>query len=127
MKMMISVFFLLSVLSAAAIGEEKVLLDKDTSLGFYGGPNSPYAATKRSAELLCHTYHHLYTLHPRGDREVTLPKDPSLKFFYLLQLFTVNITGGFESAGIIPTIGGTIKPAFTGKFAGAVGVHGHLL
>lgn len=27
-----------------------------------GHPISPYAATKRSAELLCHTYHHLYDL-----------------------------------------------------------------
>ncbi len=71
---------------------------------------------------ISHTYHHLYTLHPRGDREVELPKEPSLKFFYLLQLFTVNITGGFESIGILPTIGGTIKLAFTGKFASSIGV-----
>lgn len=26
------------------------------------GPISPYAATKRAGELLCHTYHHLYGL-----------------------------------------------------------------
>lgn len=71
---------------------------------------------------ISHTYHHLYTLHPRGDREVTLPKKPSLNFFYLLQLFTFNIFGGFESTGMIPTIGGTIKVAFTGKFGVFLGM-----
>jgi len=29
---------------------------------FVGAPISPYAATKRSAELACHTYHHLHGL-----------------------------------------------------------------
>ena len=76
---------------------------------------------------ISHTYHHLYTLHPRGDREVVLPKIPSLKFFYLLQLFTINVFGGFESVGLFPTIGGTVKLAFTGKFAGAIGVSGNWL
>jgi len=69
-----------------------------------------------------HTYHHLYTLHPRGDREVTLPQEPSLRFWYLLQLFTFNITGGFESQGLIPTIAGIIRLAVTGKFASASGI-----
>ncbi|MBN1489563.1 MAG: SDR family NAD(P)-dependent oxidoreductase [Phycisphaerae bacterium] len=27
------------------------------------GPISPYAATKKAGELLCHTYHHLYAMH----------------------------------------------------------------
>lgn len=76
---------------------------------------------------ISHTYHHMYTLHPRGDREVTLPKEPSLKFFYLLQLFTFNLFGGFESVGLFPTIGGTAKLAFTGKFAGSIGVAGNWL
>jgi fatty acid desaturase len=76
---------------------------------------------------ISHTYHHLYTLHPRGDREVTLPKKPSLNFFYLLQLFTLNLFGGFESVGLFPTIGGTVKLAFTGKFSGSIGVGGNWL
>ena len=59
---------------------------------------------------LSHTYHHRYTLHPDGDGEVVLPKTPSLRLLYLLQLCTINITGGFESSGLVPTlryIGGT--------------------
>ena len=32
---------------------------------------------------MSHTYHHRYTLHPDGDREVVLPKTPSLRAFYL--------------------------------------------
>lgn len=71
---------------------------------------------------ISHTYHHQYTLHPKGDREVTLPKDPSLRFAYLLQLFTFNIFGGFESLGIIPTIGGTVRLAITGRFGVMIGV-----
>ena len=66
---------------------------------------------------LSHTYHHRYTLHPEGDREVELPKIPSLKPLYLLQLFTFNITGGFESAGIYPVLKGNIRVAL-GKFPG---------
>lgn len=53
---------------------------------------------------MSHTYHHRYTLHPEGDREVTLPKTPSLQALYLLQLLTINVTGGFESNGIIPVL-----------------------
>ena len=55
---------------------------------------------------LSHTYHHRYTLHPDGDREVALPKEPSLRVLYLLQLCTLNITGGFESAGLVPMLRG---------------------
>ena len=40
-----------------------------------------------------HTYHHIYTLHPRGDREVVLPGNPSLNPIRLLWLFTINIPG----------------------------------
>ena len=40
-----------------------------------------------------HTYHHIYTLHPRGDREVVLPGNPTLKPIWLLWLFTLNIPG----------------------------------
>ncbi|MBT3273873.1 MAG: fatty acid desaturase [Spirochaetales bacterium] len=37
-----------------------------------------------------HTFHHLYTLHPRGDREVVLPGNPSLRVLLLLRLFTFD-------------------------------------
>ena len=49
---------------------------------------------------MSHSYHHRYTLYPEVDREVVLPQDPTYRFFYLLQLFTVNITGGYQSSGI---------------------------
>ncbi|MAE65052.1 MAG: fatty acid desaturase [Phycisphaeraceae bacterium] len=39
---------------------------------------------------MSHTYHHRYTLHPRGDREVMLPRNPTLAALCILQLFTVN-------------------------------------
>ena len=61
---------------------------------------------------LSHTYHHRYTLHPDGDREVTLPKKPSLRALYLLQLCTINITGGFESSGLVPMLRGVGGTAF---------------
>lgn len=64
---------------------------------------------------MSHTYHHRYTLHPRGDREVILPRDPSLKPAYLLQLFTFNVTGGLESNGLIPVLRETIATAL-GKY-----------
>ena len=38
-----------------------------------------------------HTYHHRYTLHPEGDREVLLPIEPTLASTFVLQLFTVNL------------------------------------
>ena len=61
---------------------------------------------------LSHTYHHRYTLHPEGDREVVLPRDPSLNMTYLLQLFTFNLFGGPHSGGFIPTLKGMVKTAF---------------
>ena len=61
--------------------------------------------------VFSHTYHHVYTLHPRGDREVVLPRNPSLKPTYLLQLFTFNVFGGLESSGLIPIVRGTILTA----------------
>ena len=39
---------------------------------------------------LSHTYHHRYTLHPDGDREVVLPQSPTLRWLYVLQLLTIN-------------------------------------
>lgn len=68
---------------------------------------------------ISHTYHHLYTLFPRGDREVTLPREPSLRFGYLLQLFTVNIFGGYNSIGLVPAVVGTVRLAVAGSFGGA--------
>jgi len=66
-----------------------------------------------------HTYHHLYTLHPRGDREVTLPIKPSLHPLHLLQLFTLNVVGWPGepwSWPLVPVMRATIRLAFTGKF-----------
>ena len=59
-----------------------------------------------------HTYHHKYTLHPQGDREVLLPLKPSLNIFYLFQLFTINIFGGLESNGIVPVIKNNLITSF---------------
>lgn len=60
---------------------------------------------------MSHTYHHRYTLHPRGDREVRLPQFASSKPLYFLQLFTFNIFGGLFTSGCIPIIKGTIRTA----------------
>ena len=60
---------------------------------------------------LSHTYHHRYTLHPKGDREVVLPDRPTLHWFYLLQLITINITGGPMCRGILPILKNTISAA----------------
>lgn len=59
-----------------------------------------------------HTYHHMYTLHPEGDREVVLPANPSLKALRLFQIFTFDVQTCYK------VIGGTIKLAVTGKFGG---------
>ena len=53
---------------------------------------------------MSHTYHHRYTLHPEGDREVVLPRNPTLKFLAVMQLFTVNVNFETESSAIIATI-----------------------
>jgi len=72
---------------------------------------------------MSHTYHHRYTLHPAGDREVTLPKTPSLKALYLLQLLTFNVTGGFESIGVYPAVKKAILSAL-GLFPRAAAADG---
>ena len=64
---------------------------------------------------MSHTHHHSFTLHTRMDQEVVLPKHPSLAPLYLLQLATFNITGGFESRGVIHIVGDPIKTA-VGKY-----------
>ncbi len=66
---------------------------------------------------MSHTYHHLYTLFPKGDREVLLPIKPTLRALHLLQLSTVNLFAGGEpwSFPMVPIIGGTVKLAVLGK------------
>ncbi len=69
---------------------------------------------------MSHTYHHLYTLHPRGDREVVLPTNPSLNPLFLLQLFTLNLVGTRGepySFPLVQNIGATLKLAFTGRYS----------
>ncbi|HUI70863.1 MAG TPA: fatty acid desaturase [Spirochaetia bacterium] len=69
---------------------------------------------------MSHTYHHLYTLHPRGDREVHLPNSATLHPLHILQLLTLNLIGGRGepySFPIIPNIKATVKLAFTGKYS----------
>ena len=61
---------------------------------------------------MSHTHHHLYTLHPRGDREVVLPFGPAWTPLYLLQLFTLNVTGGMHTRGIKGHILATFVTAF---------------
>jgi len=51
-----------------------------------------------------HHYHHEYTLHLQGDREEVMPEHPSLRALYLLQLFTFNVFGGYQSKGLLPTL-----------------------
>ena len=51
-----------------------------------------------------HSYHHRFTLFLEGDREEVLPVGPSLHPLYLLQLFTVNVIGGYQSRGLVPTL-----------------------
>jgi fatty acid desaturase len=61
-----------------------------------------------------HTYHHRYTLHPVGDREVVLPQYSIFTPLHVLQVLTFNIVGGPMTSGMIPIIGGTIQTAFGG-------------
>ena len=63
-----------------------------------------------------HTYHHRYTLHPEGDREVLLPIHPNVGTTFLLQMFTVNLMTQpgrtFGKGGLISAIWLTILAAF---------------
>jgi len=58
-----------------------------------------------------HNYHHRYTLFLAGDREEILPVTPSLKVMYILQLFTFNVFGGYQSRGLVPTVRGFFRIA----------------
>lgn len=51
-----------------------------------------------------HHFHHKYTLHLDGDREEVMPEHPSLRILYMLQIFTFNVFGGYQSKGLIPTL-----------------------
>ena len=42
---------------------------------------------------MSHAFHHRYTLFPDGDREVCLPRDPSLHPLVLLEILTINVRG----------------------------------
>ncbi|MCY4061873.1 MAG: fatty acid desaturase [Chloroflexi bacterium] len=63
-----------------------------------------------------HTYHHRYTLHPEGDREVLLPIEPTLASKFMLQLFTINIMANprriVSGGGLISTVILTVVGAF---------------
>ena len=63
-----------------------------------------------------HTYHHRYTLHPEGDRELLLPLEPSLAEPFVFQLLTINLLTQrgrtFSSGGLVSTIYLTILGAF---------------
>ena len=63
-----------------------------------------------------HTYHHRYTLHPEGDREVLLPIHPNVGATFLLQMFTFNLMTQpgrtFGKGGLLSAIWLTILAAF---------------
>ena len=63
-----------------------------------------------------HTYHHRYTLHPEGDREVLLPVHPNVGATFLLQMFTFNLITQpgrtFGKGGLLSAIWLTILAAF---------------
>jgi fatty acid desaturase len=63
-----------------------------------------------------HTYHHRYTLHSEGDREVLLPLEPTVGSTFLLQMFTVNLLTQqgrvFGKGGLLSTILVTVLGAF---------------
>ena len=70
---------------------------------------------------ISHTYHHRYTLHPEGDREVVLPLEVLIgNPIYLLQIFTFNFTGGPVTSGLVPIVKGTIQTAFGGNGASII-------
>ena len=61
---------------------------------------------------MSHNYHHRFTLHPDGDREVVLPRNPMLRFLQWLQLWTVNLTFRKEANGILPVLRLNLRSAF---------------
>ena len=67
---------------------------------------------------LSHTYHHRYTLHPDGDREVVLPQSPVIRALFVLQVFCLNVTGGPGGDGVVGRVRDTVRAAM-GKPSGA--------
>jgi UDP-glucuronate 4-epimerase len=51
--------FIFASSSSVYGNNEKVPFSEDDNVDF---PISPYAATKKACELICHTYHHLYSI-----------------------------------------------------------------
>ena len=65
---------------------------------------------------MSYTYHHRYTLHPQGEREVVLPFEILMdRPLYLRQIFPFDITGGLVTSGIILIMKGAFQTAFGGK------------
>ncbi len=58
---------------------------------------------------MSHTYHHRYTCFSEIDREVVLPREPSLRLFLVFQLLTINLFS--KKGGMFPTIINFIKIA----------------
>ena len=62
-----------------------------------------------------HTYHHRYTLHPEGDREVILPLKPTPPFRVALTLFTISLFSRpvsiFGRGGLCTAIVDTVRTA----------------
>ena len=62
-----------------------------------------------------HTYHHRYTLHPKGDGEVLLPLHPATDLWFLVQMFTINLFTQrgrtFGKGGLFRAILATIRTA----------------
>jgi len=72
-------------------------------------PISPYAATKRAGELMCHTYHHLYGIHATCLRLFTV-YGPRQRPDLAVHKFTRLISAGEE----VPVYGdGSAKRDFT--------------
>ena len=51
--------------------------------------------------VMSHSQHHRKTCYSDGDREVVLPRKPSLNIIFLIELFTINI---FSKGGLIQTL-----------------------
>ena len=58
---------------------------------------------------MSHSYHHRYTCFSEADGEVVLPREPSLRPLFILQLFSINL---IDKGGLFPTIKQFIKVAF---------------
>jgi len=56
--------------------------------------------------ILSHSQHHKKTCFTNKDREVVLPRKPSLNLIFLIELFTINI---FSKGGLIQTLKHFIK------------------